>query len=132
MHGQMNWGGHPHKRYSGAGMEMDVPLVPAPMVFFGMVAGLMIGMLIGHKKAMMHCGQPGMMGGMGHGRMGGMMGGMRGYGGDGDRMSRKKAMMQAMAAHHHHGYESAPCYCGCGGQSGETRQGAEDEERPGE
>ena len=126
MH-RMNWGGHPHKRYSGAGMEVDVPLVPAPMVFFGLVAGLMIGMLIGHKQAMMPGGGYGMMGGMGHGMMGGGMG--AGY--DGDWMKRKKAMMQAMGGHHHHGYGAGPCCCG-EGQAAGMPEGAEDEERPGE
>ena len=127
MHG-MNWGGHPHKRYSGAGMEVDVPLIPAPVAVMTMIVGMAIGVMIGHKKAMMHCGQPGMMGGMGHGMMGGGMG--AGYGGD--WMKRKKAMMQGMGGHHHHSYGAGPCFCGVQSKSADMPEGAEEEERPGE
>lgn len=121
MHGRMAWGHDPHKRYSGAGMELDVPLVPAPHVWAAAIIGMLVGVMIGYKKAKLAQMHSRMMGGMGHGMMGG---GMR-YGGDGDWMSRKKAMMQAMAAHHHHGYGSAPCCCGADVQPGAAQQGAD-------
>lgn len=105
MHGT-NWGGHPHRRYKGAGMEIDLPLVSAPMAGIAVLVGMMLGMLIGYKKARIVQAHRGMMGGMGHGMMGS---GMGGYGGG--MMGGKHAMMQMMAAHHHHGYGDMPCWC---------------------
>lgn len=113
MHGRMGWGHDPHKRYSGAGIELDVPLVPAPHVWAAVLIGMLLGVMVGYKKAMMV---------QAHRRM--MMGGMRGgYGGDGDWMARKKAMMRGMAMHHHHGYGSAPCCCGAEGEARRSPEG---------
>jgi hypothetical protein len=109
-----NWGHYPTRHYKGAGMDVDIPLVPAPMAAATMIVGLLLGVMIGYKKAAMHRGHAAMMGGMGRGQMGGRMG----YGPDGDWMMRKKQMMQAMAGHHHHGYGSKPCYCGQGMHEG--------------
>lgn len=119
MHG-MNWGGHPHRRYKGAGMEIDLPLVPAPVAGAAMLLGLMLGMLIGYKKARIVQAHRGMMGRMGHGMMGGDMGCC-----GGGRMGHKRAMMQMMAMHHHHGYGATPCCCG---EEYEYHEMPEDEE----
>lgn len=123
MHGRMSWADSPHKHYSGAGFEMDVPMVSVPMAFFALVVGMMLGVMVGHKKAMMH----GMMGGgMRHGMMGGGMRG--GYGWDGDWMARKKAMMRGMGMHHHHGYGAAPCMCGSESEGAGMHEGGEQTE----
>ena len=117
MHDRMNWGGHPHKCCSGTGMDMEVPLIPAPVAVLTMIVGVAIGVIIGHKKAMMHgMGGHGMMGGMGHGMMGG-----------GNWMARKKAMMYGAPMHHHHGYGTRPCCCGAeGDQTAEASEGTEE------
>lgn len=88
-----------------------------------MLFGLLLGMIIGYKKAKLVQAHRGMMGGMGHGMMGHGMG----YGRDGDWIMRKKAMMRAMAAHHHHGYGSTPCCCGAESETGGMHEGPEGE-----
>lgn len=120
MHG-MQMGGHPWG-YGGGMHDMRVPLIPAPMAFFAMIMGVMIGIMIGKKKAMMHDMGSGMMHGMGQGMMhgmgsgdmcgskAGMMGGMDSGMGWGDWSMRKK-MMKKMMAHHHHGEGSPACKC---------------------
>ena len=72
--------------------QVFVPLVPAPVAFFALMFGLVIGMTLGRKKAMMHGRYGGeCCGGMTHGKMMGM-GGM----------------------HHHHGDGMPQCMCGEG------------------
>jgi len=126
MHHPMHWGHGPYTHYSKAGMDMDVPLIPAPVAFLTLVLGLCAGVMIGHHKALVRCGQPGMTGhGMGMGMgMGRGMGMGAGQGEGGDWKSRKKAMMRSMMAHHHHGYGSAPCTC-AEGQAAEMPEEAE-------
>lgn len=124
MHGHMNWGNYPHTRFSRAGMEMDVPLIPAPVAGVALICGLIVGVLIGYKKAQIHA-VASTMGGTGHGMMGGGM--TAGHGFDGHWMKRKKAMMSAMAAHHHHQTGSGPCWCGAQGESAEVPENAEKE-----
>lgn len=103
MHRKMMWPGH-HKSF-GDWSDMEIPTIPAPVAMCALVVGLVMGMIVGKKKAMMH-------GMMGRGMMGGgMMGGHGygyGYGGKGEWM-RKKAMMYG---HHHHGDGAPPCWCG--------------------
>ena len=79
------------------GMQMQVPMVPAPMAFFGMVVAFMLGMMFGMKKSMAMRGM-----GMEHAGKMGMHGGMGMYGG-------KMGMH-----HHHHGFGAAECGCGHG------------------
>ena len=91
MHGPMGYGsgwhmGSPGQHHGG------VPFVPAPMAFLALMFGLMMGVMIGRRRAMMH--------GMGMG-----MGGECGRG-----MMRSK-MMGMMSAHHHHGNGMPQCAC---------------------
>ncbi len=93
--------GH-HRGHGGEEwMGMQVPTVPAPMVFFGMMLGFVLGMMVGKmqaKKQMMW-----MMGGrpwgMGYGGMGGPALGGYGMGGYG----------MGMKGHHHHGHGAPMC-----------------------
>lgn len=92
MHGSMRWGGGHTLGHNGGEHQISIPLIPAPIAFFAMILGLMIGIMIGRKTSMMH----------------GMDAGM---GGDWDMRSK---MMGKMAAHHHHGDGMQACGCGCG------------------
>jgi hypothetical protein len=113
-------GDHPWG-YGGGMREMGVPLIPAPMAFFALLVGLMIGVMIGKKKSMMHGMGPGMMHGMGsemgcgpqQGMMPGMGMGMGAESGQGweDWAKRKKMMKKMMMAHHHHGDGAPGCRC---------------------
>jgi hypothetical protein len=85
--------------------QMTIPLIPAPVAFFAMMFGLAIGIMIGHKKSMMHGMGPGRIGGMGCGDAWG------------DWAARKK-MMGGWSGHHHHGDGMPACGCGYEG-SGE-------------
>lgn len=76
------------------GMQSQMPMVPAPMAFFGMFVAFMFGMMLGAKKSM---AMRGMGMGMGHG--GKMMG-----------------------MHHHHGYGAQPCGCGQAAQAEQDRE----------
>lgn len=123
MHGH-DWGRYPTRHYRRAGMEVDIPLVPAPMAAATMVVGLLLGVMIGYKKAAMLHAHRRMLGYAGHGWSGlhqptGVE--TRGvYQEAGDtccvgsaRMMHKKAMIRAMVGHHHHG-SGAPCCCAAG------------------
>lgn len=116
----MNWGHYPTRHYKGVGMDVDIPLVPAPMAVATMLVGLVLGVMIGHKTAAAHC----RMGAMGSHSM---MGHGMGTGRNGDWVMRKKAMMRMMAAHHHHGSGSTPCCCGAEGDSASMHEGPEGE-----
>jgi hypothetical protein len=117
MHG-MKMGGHP-MGYGGGMHDMGVPLVPAPMAFMAMLFGIMIGVMIGKKKSMMHGMGSGMMHGMGPdmacgpksgmGMMG--MGSGMGSGMGWDDWAMRKKMMKKMWAHHHHGEGAPACKC---------------------
>lgn len=86
----------------GDGTQMQVPMVPGPMAFFGMFVAFMIGMMIGMKKSMAMRDT-----GMGmHGMPGMGMHGMSGMG-----------MPGKMGMHHHHGYGMPACGCGPSAQS---------------
>lgn len=120
MHGGGDQGGT-----CGDGRFMGVPLIPAPMAFMALLFGVMIGVMIGHRKAAMRgMGGMGMGAGMGGGwhGMGGMgmghgmgMGkdmGRCGGGGEWDRWAIKKRMMAGgMSPHHHHGDGAPACNC---------------------
>jgi hypothetical protein len=81
----------------GSEHEMSIPLIPAPVAMVAMMVGLAIGIVIGHKKSMMH----------------GMGGWSRGGGHDswGEWAARKR-MMGGWSGHHHHGDGKPPCGCG--------------------
>jgi hypothetical protein len=122
-HGPMGMHAGDQMGFGRGGYGMGVPLIPAPVAFMTMLFGLMIGLMIGRRKAMMHdMGMGGMgMGGMGHMGMGmghGGMGhgmGMGGCGGGWSDWAMKKKMMMGgggMPMHHHHG-DGMPA-CGCG------------------
>jgi hypothetical protein len=117
MHG--GFGGPWQSSGDGGHSPMRVPLIPAPVAFMTLMFGLMIGMMIGRKKAAVRgmggagmCGGQGM--GMGMGHMGHM--GMGGWGGEPgwDRWAMKKKMMMGGMPHHHHGDGTPPCGCGAG------------------
>ena len=107
MHSQMRWGGD--LMGHGGEHQMAIPLVPAPVAFFAMMFGLAIGIVIGHKKSMMH--------GMGRGM--GCADAARG-----DWAARKK-MMGGWSGHHHHG-DGMPA-CGCGYDATGEGEGVTDE-----
>jgi len=121
MHDPMRCSGAGYPMGHGGGHQMmGVPLIPAPVAFFAMLFGVMIGVMIGKKRSTMH-GMSGMSG------MGGMMSGGS-CGGDDWAMRKKmrKKMIKKMAAHHHHG-DGMPS-CGCGEESAsEAREGAPEE-----
>jgi hypothetical protein len=99
MNGSMGRGGRCPMAFGGDETEGGIPLIPAPVACFTMVLGLMIGIMIGRKKSMMHGG------GMG---MGMTQGG-------GDWMMRKKMMGGMGMHHHHHGSGMPECKCGDSG-----------------
>ncbi len=102
----MRWGGGYPVSYGAGAHQMDVPMVPAPVALLAMVCGLMIGAMIGRKKAMMHM-RPDI-----------------GYGGTGwGDWSMRDHMMSRMAAHHHHGNGMPSCECGAEGVSGAADHG---------
>jgi hypothetical protein len=82
--------------------QVDIPLIPA---FLAFMCGLMMGVMIGRRKAMMHGMQGGgeCGGGMMRHKMMGPMGMM--------------GMMGPMGMHHHHGDGMPQCTCGEGGES---------------
>ncbi len=91
-----------------------IPLIPAPFAFFALMFGLMLGIGIGRRRAIMHgAGMQGMHGMHGGGECGGPM------------MMRKKMMMGGMMGpmgmmggmHHHHGDGMPECRCDEGGES---------------
>jgi putative effector of murein hydrolase len=75
-----------------SGMQMEMPAVPAPMVFVAFLFGIMLGTMMSRKRMMMM----GMHGGMGMG--------MGGHG--------KMGMSRGMMMHHHHHGAGEPCCCG--------------------
>jgi len=75
--------------------QVLVPFVPAPVVFLAVMFGLMTGVMIGRKAAMMH--------------------GMHAGDACGPRMMHRK-MMGMGGMHHHHGDGMPQCTCGEGGQ----------------
>ncbi len=107
MNGSMKWGGGCPTGYGSDEQQVGIPLIPAPVAFFAMMFGLMMGIMIGRKKSMMHGQGMGMMHGAG---MGGECGG-------GDWMMRKKMMGKMGMHHHHHGYGMPECKCGGGSQA---------------
>lgn len=100
MNGPMRWGGGFPMGCGEGEHQIGIPLIPAPVAFFAMVFGLMIGVMIGRKAAIMHGVEPGMSCGTG----------------EWDHWAMRKKMMSKMAAHHHHG-DGMPV-CGCGGEDG--------------
>jgi len=91
--------------------EFGVPLIPAPVAFFALMFGLMLGVGIGRRKAMMY--------------------GMHGGGKCGGAMMRPKmmiCMMGPMGMHHHHGDGTPQCTCGERGEgAGHGRERTEAE-----
>jgi hypothetical protein len=73
-----------------SGSQMDVPYVPAPMVFFGMAAGFVLGMMLGTMKARKR-DMMWMTGGQPWGKSHGM------------------GMGMGMKSHHHHGDGGTMC-----------------------
>ena len=105
MNASMRWGGGHPLGHNGGEHQISIPLIPAPVALFAMVLGLMIGVMIGRKKSMMHGTDSGM-------------------GGDWD-MRRK--MMGNMASHHHHGDGMQACGCGCGHDAASAAERTTDE-----
>ena len=75
--------------HCGGEHQIGIPLIPAPIALLAMIFGLMVGIMIGRKKSMMH----------------GMASGM------GGQMDMRGMMMSKMAAHHHHGDGMHACQC---------------------
>ena len=87
---------------SGSGLgQMQIPMVPAPMVLFAAFIGFMLGAMCGMKAAEKKRGDMMAMRGGPWGRMAG-----RGMGGP----CEGKPWMGHMPPHHHHGKGSAPCF----------------------
>lgn len=99
--------GHGHGGHHGGspwahGGQMQVPFVPAPMAFMGMMIAFMFGFTIGHmvsRKQAMMCG---------------------------DQQWMKHKMMGGGMGHHHHGYGAPPCKEWHGGWPAEQEAPAED------
>jgi hypothetical protein len=102
MNGSAKWGGGCPTSYGHGEQHGGMPLIPAPVACVAMLFGVMIGIMIGRKRSMMH-GQG--MGMMMHGP------GMGVERGGGDWMMRKKMMGGMGMHHHHHGYGMPECKC---------------------
>lgn len=109
--GSMRWGGGCPMGPVGDEQGMSIPLIPAPVAFCALMFGLMVGIMIGRKKSMMHGGGMGMM----HAH------GMSGECGGGDWTTRKRMMGRMAMHHHHHGYGMPECRCDEGGGSAAER-----------
>jgi hypothetical protein len=77
--------------------HITMPVIPAAVGVLSFIVGMLIGVMVGHKKCMVHEGMMGMKGawGGGWGHQGKM-----GKWGKGGKM------------HHHHGEGAPPCDCG--------------------
>ena len=78
------WGMHGGEKMSDAQQgwaDMQIPLIPAPMAFFGMIVAFMFGMMIGSMVSKKHATM------------------------QGDRRWRKRGT----GSHHHHGYGAPMC-----------------------
>jgi hypothetical protein len=119
MHGHGKYG-YGHTGHGG--MQIPVPLIPAPAALCALLVGLVIGIVIGRKKSTIH----GMGPGMGHGMMQGMGPGMgspmmhgMGSGMEPGGWMEGKRMMRGGKGHHHHGYGMPPCRCEGGSETDE-------------
>lgn len=94
MHMPIKWGHESPLSMIAPEHHVTMPVIPAAVGVLSFVVGMLIGVMVGHKKCMVHEGMMGMRGawggGWGHKGMGGKKG----------------------KAHHHHGEGSPPCDCG--------------------
>jgi hypothetical protein len=94
MHMPIKWG---HEGPLSAIMpehHITMPVIPAAVGVLSFIVGMLIGVMVGHKKCMVHEGMMGMKGAWGGGWS------QKGKWGKGGKM------------HHHHGEGSPPCDCG--------------------
>lgn len=95
MHMPIRWGHENPLTMVAPEHHITMPVIPAAVGVLSFVVGMLIGVMVGHKKCMVHEGMMGMKGAWGGGWGGG----------------RHKGKGKRDKSHHHHGEGSPPCDC---------------------